>query len=139
MRRGFHLSQLLAEPDATVEAVERELRSLERLVAENERLLTARNWDGFEDNFRDQRRVTHALQNAMEEAGVDREGPYGQKVMKRLRYIYAVRQNQMERLKSYQGAIKERLNLLSRWKQAAAGWVKRRRDAGASGSFSDLR
>lgn len=122
-----------------METVERELRSLERLVAENERLLTARNWDAFENNFADQRRVTHALQNAMEEASVDRQGPYGQTVMKRLRYIYAVRQNQMERLKAYQGAIKERLNLLSRWKQAAAGWMKKQRNAGSSGSFNDLR
>ena len=130
---------LSANAQELLGAVDRDLKELERLVADNERQLMARNFKSFQANFADQRRVTHALEKSMEAAASVRTPEIDAPIFKRIRYIYAIRQNQMERLKQYQGGITDRLKLISRWKQAAAGWLKTQRKQPRLGSLDKLR
>jgi len=98
--------------------VERELRELEGLCGTLERALMRRDWSGLAGAIADSRRVTHGLQNAMDDAAGVRDEQFDEAVRRRLRHIEGIRNNQMARLQQYQKAVGERLQLMSRWKSA---------------------
>ena len=77
-----------------------------------------RNWESLEAAIADSRRITHALQNAMDAATEVRTKEFDDAIFARLRYVNAIRENQMARLQQYHEAVGERLQLLTRWKQA---------------------
>lgn len=99
-------------------AVETSLRELESLCGAIERALTRRLWNELDVVIADSRRVTHELQNAMDDAAGVRSEAFDENVFRRLRYVHTIRQNQMVRLQQYHDAVGERLALISRWKAA---------------------
>lgn len=98
--------------------VETAIRDLEKLCGRLERSLMLRRWDELETAIADSRRITHALQNAMDEARPVRDVAFDEKIQRRLYYVHAIRQNQMERLQQYHDAVGDRLRLMARWKTA---------------------
>jgi hypothetical protein len=107
-----------ADRELLLAAVEASLRELETLCGTLERTLMQRRWSEMEGAICDSRRVTHALQNAMDEAGNVRDAAFDEQVFRRLRYVFAIRDNQMKRLQQYRSTVSERLTLLARWKAA---------------------
>jgi hypothetical protein len=105
-------------PEQQFAAIEGALHELEALCGRIERALMFRRWSELEAAIADSRRVTHALQNAMDEARNVRTHAYDEGVFRRLRYVQAVRENQMTRLQQYHDAVGERLRLVARWKSA---------------------
>lgn len=99
-------------------AVETELRRLEDLCGSIERALMRRSWSDLDAAIADSRRITHALQNAMEDAAGARDAAFDEAVFRRLRYVHGIRENQMTRLRQYHDAVGERLQLIGRWKTA---------------------
>lgn len=99
-------------------AVETSVRDLERLCGRLERSLMLRRWDELETAIADSRRITHALQNAMDDASPVRDAAFDEKIQRRLYYVHAIRQNQMVRLQQYHDAVGDRLRLMARWKTA---------------------
>jgi hypothetical protein len=101
-----------------------------------ERALAKRDWQDIESAISDARRVTHALQNAMEDAAPARTQAFDDHVRERLRYVGAIRDNQMKRLRQYQAAVGERLQLLARWRSALRTFSTR---TSPGPSLNDLR
>jgi hypothetical protein len=99
-------------------AVEHELRELETLCGNIERALMMRRWNELDAAIGDSRRVTHALQNAMDDAQAVRDDAFDEGVYRRLHYVDTIRRNQMARLQQYHDAVAERLQVLARWKSA---------------------
>jgi hypothetical protein len=99
--------------------VRSELAALEALCGEVERGMMARRWDQLGTVLAESRRVRHALQNAMDAARDARDERFDTEIFQRLRYLYAVRENQIARLRTYQHSVRERLSLIARWKNAA--------------------
>jgi hypothetical protein len=99
-------------------AVEGSLGELEALCGHIERALMRRQWSNLETAIADSRRIMHAFQNAMDDAQSVRTEAFDQNVFRRLRYIQAIRENQMTRLQQYHDAVGERLRLIARWKSA---------------------
>lgn len=104
--------------DVLLGAVDAAVREMELLCGQAERALMMRRWEDLNQTIADARRVTHALQNAMEDAREFRDAPFDDGIMRRLRYVGAIRQNQMSRLQQYHDAVGERLQLVARWKSA---------------------
>lgn len=107
-------------------AVESEVAALEALCGTLERALMRREWDDLAAGIADSRRITHALANAMEDSREVRDPSFDEGILRRLRYIHAIRQNQMSRLQQYHDAVGERLQLVARWKSAVRSFGKRR-------------
>ena len=107
--------------------VERELSALEQLCGTLERALMQRNWKALETAMADSRRITHALANAMDDARSVRSSEFDAATMRRIRYVEAIRQNQLARLKQYRDSIGERLALTAKWKSALRSMERRRR------------
>ncbi|HET7813896.1 MAG TPA: hypothetical protein VFL13_05945 [Candidatus Baltobacteraceae bacterium] len=124
--------------DLLLANVEHELHELEALCGEVERALMHRDWKRLDSAIADSRRVTHALQNAMEDAGEYRNEAFDEKVNRRLRYVHAVRENQMTRLQQYQDAVSERLRLIARWKSALRSMGKPEPSRPSLGSLDQL-
>lgn len=101
-----------------------------------ERALQKRDWKEIEGAIADARRVTHALQNAMDEAVPARTKAFDDHVLQRLRYVGAIRDNQMKRLEHYRDAVGDRLHLLARWRSAIRSLSAR---TAAGPSLNDLR
>lgn len=99
-------------------AVETELRRLEDLCESIERALLRRSWSDLDAAIADSRRITHALQNAMDDAADVRDAAFDEAFFRRLRYVHSIRENQMTRLRQYREAVGERLQLIGRWKAA---------------------
>jgi hypothetical protein len=110
--------QQSASREALLGAVESTLRELETLCGRLERALMTRRWKDLDGAIADSRRITHALQNAMDDARPVRDGAFDERVMRRLRYVHAIRQNQIARLQQYHEAVGDRLHLIARWKAA---------------------
>jgi len=104
--------------DLLLNSVDHELNALEALCGDVERALMHRDWIALERAIGDSRRVTHALENAMDDSTAVRDEGFNERVSRRLRYIEIIRANQMTRLQQYQDAVAERLRLLARWKSA---------------------
>ncbi len=99
-------------------AVEAELGALEALCGRMEAAMMRRRWADLDAAIVDSRRLTHALGNAMDEARGVRDEGFDRAVFQRIRYIHAIRQNQMVRLQQFNETVAERLRLMSRWKIA---------------------
>lgn len=99
-------------------AVEAAVREMELLCGRAERALMLRRWEDLNETITDARRVTHALQNAMEDARDVRDAQFDEGIMRRIRYVGAIRENQMTRLQQYHDAVGQRLALVARWKSA---------------------
>ena len=67
----------------------------------------------------DSRRVTHALQNAMDEAAPARDAAFDAGIFDRARRVHAIRENQLARLRTYNGAIGQKINQISTLKRFA--------------------
>jgi hypothetical protein len=109
--RSANREHLLAQVDVS-------LRELEHLCGTLEKALMRRRWPDMDQAIAESRRATHALQNAMEAASVVRDQAFDDHVLQRLRHVQAIRQNQMARLQQYNDAVRERLQLIARWKSA---------------------
>lgn len=98
--------------------VERELRALEDLCGALERALMHKRWDELDRAITDSRRISHALQNALDDSRAVRDAKFDEQVDRRIRYVHAIRQNQMGRLQQFNLTVAERLQILGRWKSA---------------------
>lgn len=116
----------LDEREVLLAAVEEQLHALETLCGTLETALMRRRWNDLDAAIADSRRVTHALQNALDDARSARDEAYDEAISKRIRYVFAIRQNQMVRLQQFNGAVTERLSLLARWKSAVRSMGKPR-------------
>lgn len=94
------------------------MREMEAICGRAERALMMRHWDDLNQTIADARRVTHALSNAMDDARGFRDAEFDEGIMRRLRYVGAIRENQMTRLQQYHDAVGQRLQLIARWKSA---------------------
>jgi hypothetical protein len=117
--------QQSVKSEALLHTLQNELASLEALCAEIERALMGRDWKRLDTAIADSRRITHALQNAFEAAQPVRTEEFDTQFMRRLRYVFAVRESQMARLQQYHAAVDDRLQTLTRWQQALRSIAKR--------------
>ena len=120
-------------------AVESAVRELEGLCGVIERALMQRRWDELEQAMNDSRRVTHALQNAMEEARDARDAAFDERTFRRLRHVHVIRENQMLRLQHYHQTVGERLQLVTRWKSALKSIASRLPESTRLSALNDLR
>jgi hypothetical protein len=124
--------------DRLLGAVEEEVAALEGLCGRLESALMHRRWEELSDAIADSRRVTHALQNALDESRSVRSAEFDESVFRRIRYVFAIRQNQMVRLQQFNDAVGERLSLLARWKSAVRSMGPRRAPASRLASLDQL-
>ncbi len=113
------------QPDPLLEDVIAQVQSLESLCGQIERSLTSSHWDEMSAAFADSRRVTHALQNAMDAAENVRNAAFDERVFKRVRHIYALREHQLQRLRAYHEALGEKLKQIASWKRTAGVFDKK--------------
>lgn len=100
-------------------AVEREVTALEHLCDDMEAALAGRKWIALQRSFGDSRRLSHALKNALESAASVRDDTFDARIYARIRRIYAVRDDQLSRLRSYRDAVSERLQTIAKHKAFA--------------------
>lgn len=119
--------QQSASREVLLGAVDASLREMEVLCGRAERALMLRRWTDLDQTIADARRATHALQNAMDDSTGLRDAAFEENVIRRLRYVHAIRENQMSRLQQYHDAVAQRLQLIARWKSAlkSLGGAKR--------------
>ncbi len=108
-----------ADPAGLRLAVERELAALEEECARTERALGSNDWEAFAAVMADARRVTHALQNAMDDAAPVRDEAFDAAIFDRARRIYAIRENQVARLKTYNEQVGEKLAQIAKLRRFA--------------------
>jgi hypothetical protein len=106
----------LPESAEARQAVEREVRELERLCAELEKSLLSAEWEAASNAIAESRRVTHAFLNAMEAAAGVRDEAFDGAIHARMRRIFDVREDQLLRLRSFHADVGEKLAAFSRWK-----------------------
>ena len=92
---------------------------MEDLCADIERALGVRDWDAFAVAMADARRVTHALENAMERAAPVRDDAFDESIYDRARRVYAIRENQLARLRTYNETVAEKLGQITKLKRFA--------------------
>lgn len=119
-------------------AVEREVGELEKLSGELEKSLVAGDWNAVGNTLRSSRRTTHAFLNAMEDAAPYRDEAFDQKINKRMRRVFDVREDQLARLETFHTDVGERLKTLSRWK-AYAGSMGTKRAPSRTAGFDKTR
>jgi hypothetical protein len=100
------------------------LDELEQLTSRAERELVALNWAALGVTLADQRRAIAALTNAVHATAALRNPQSREHVERRIKRIFAVRDNQLKRLVSFRDNVRQRLTTISKVKQA-------RRSAGA--------
>lgn len=105
-----------ADALAKREAVEREVRELERLCDALERSSAATDFTDFANALRDSRRATHAFRNAMDAAADVRNAAFDAAIHARIQSVLQRREDQLERLRLYHAELAERLQTLSKWK-----------------------
>lgn len=127
-----------ADRERLLAAIETELAELEALCGRLEAALMRRRWQELETAMADSRRVTHALQNAMDDASDVRDRAFDEKIFGRIRYVYAVRENQMARLRQFQDSVRERLQMFVKWKSAMRSMASPQRRASKLASLDQL-
>ena len=103
--------------------IEEQLAALEAACADAERILAADTPEGLERSIWDQRRLTHALQNAMDLAVQERTPEFDEAVRVRLRVIGLIRDRHIELLKGKREKVGHRLSTLTNWKRASRKWL----------------
>lgn len=101
------------------EAVEREVTELERLCRELEKNLVNAQWEAASTALVASRRVTHAFLNAMEAAAGARDESFDKAIHARMRRVFDVREDQLQRLRAFHDGVGEKLAAFSRWKTFA--------------------
>lgn len=116
---------LLDRPAAEklLEEVERELTALESALAQAEVAGRIGDWDSANRSFVEQRRVQHALENAMHAARDVRTPEFDKSIFERLSRIGLTRDRQIADLKRYRDGVSAQLNTLANWKRAARKWL----------------
>ena len=109
--------QQSANPAILPEAVESELAALEALCGRIERALMLRAWNELQAAIDESRRVTHALENAVDAQPGGRDALDGG-ARDRIARVQMIRANQLTRLQQYHDAVGERLQIVTRWKSA---------------------
>ena len=99
-----------------LELIARDINELERLCLEIDAAITERDWKRLGAALADSRRVTHSVENAMDDAMPYRTEEFDTAVFARLRQIYAYREERMVTLQGVHDDIGDRLRQLSRWK-----------------------
>ena len=99
-----------------LEAIARDVNELERLCLEIDASITQRDWERLGTALADSRRVTHSVQNAMDDSARYRTAEFDEAVFARLQQIYAYREERMVTLQRIHDDIGDRLRQLSRWK-----------------------
>ena len=121
-----------------LETVTARVSELEVLCNDIELSLRTNDWDRLQAVLCDVRRAMHAFENAMAETAHERDDEFDRVVFARLQHVYAVRDEQVKRLRAIHEGIGERLRAISRWKQYARAVGTR--DAGKPARlFSDVR
>lgn len=109
----------LDSTEVLLHAVRDQIDALELLCAAIERAMMGGQWEDLGTALADSRRVQHALENAMHDARDVRSESFDAEAFQRLRRIFAVRENQMVRLRQYQDTVSDRLAAIARFKSAA--------------------
>lgn len=123
---------------ATLESVTACVTELENLCNEIELSLRASDWQRLSGVLQEVRRAMHAFENAMAETAEERDEAFDRTVFARLQRVYAVRDEQVQRLQAIHDGIGERLRSISRWKQYARAVGTRERGKPPR-LFSDVR
>jgi hypothetical protein len=89
---------------------------LERSVADAETALIARDWQHLGELLTEQRRLTHAVANAVDETNGQRPDGFDQEFQRRLKAIELKRADQMRRLQAFNSAVGSRLAVMARAK-----------------------
>lgn len=105
--------------EASLAAVVAAVNELEQFCNEIELSLRERDWKRLNTALAGSRRAMHAFENAMAESQPARTEAFDQTVFARMQRVYAVRQEQLERLTSIHNEIGDRLRSISQWKQYA--------------------
>lgn len=103
--------------------IERELRGLEVSVADAERAIAENDAEAAETSFADQRRIQHALENAMHDARALRTPESDRAVLDRLSLIGIARDRQIATLKKVRAELSAKINTLNTWKRASRRWL----------------
>ncbi len=99
-----------------IDAVAREINALSAMCEEIDAGLKAHDWARMDTAIADSRRITHALEEAMAEAGPYRDDRFDAAVFQRLQEIYSFRDDRLRTLTQFHEELGERLRQLSRWK-----------------------
>jgi phosphoserine phosphatase len=89
---------------------------LERLLVAAEDLLVKRDWPALERSVVDQRRVTHALEKAMEATAGERPADFERELRMRIARIARRRADQLRRLEAFRDAVGSRLATMAKAK-----------------------
>jgi hypothetical protein len=89
---------------------------LEAMVASAESALVERDWDALGVVLADQRRITHAISNAVLRSNGERPEGFDRELNRRLKAIETKRADQMRRLEAFHAAVGQRLTVLARGK-----------------------
>lgn len=87
----------------------------------------------------DQRRLTHALANAMDAAREVRTPEFDEAIRNRIRYIGLIRDRHIALLKKTRDEIGVRLTTLDRWKAASRKWLSGYHTPRGTGGLDQLR
>lgn len=110
-------------PAELLAAVDRELTALEAALADAERAGRTGDWEAANRSFLEQRRLQHALENAMHAAREARTPAIDEVLFARLSRIGLTRDRQIAELQRYRDGVSEQLNTLGNWKRAARKWL----------------
>ncbi|MHB8146696.1 MAG: hypothetical protein ACYDGM_05450 [Vulcanimicrobiaceae bacterium] len=97
----------------------KEIVDLERLCGELQSGIASTDWVRCDALLADMRRVTHALRNALQASDGQRNAAFEAQVRERVQRIMHVRDEQIERLRTFHDGVGERLRMLSNWKSYA--------------------
>jgi len=89
---------------------------LEECTAQAEEALVARDWTQLDALLAEQRRVTHALANAVAVSDGERPERFNSELRRRLDSIDRRRADQMRRLQAFHDAVGSRLSVMARAK-----------------------
>jgi len=89
---------------------------LEQVLVAAEALLVARDWPALERSVLDQRRLTHALEKAMEATAAERPPEFESELRLRIARIARRRADQLRRLEAFRDAVGSRLATMAKAK-----------------------
>lgn len=125
--------------DPLLASIDAELSALESAVADGERAISSAQWDRLEESMFQQRRLTHALQNAMAAGKEARTRAVDAAIFKRLQRIGLTRDRHIEKLKERQASLLDQINSINRWKRAARRWLEGFRAKTGTAGLDQLR
>ena len=79
----------------------------------------AGDWNAAGNALRSSRRSTRAFLDAMERCAGERDEEFDRRIHARMRRVFDMREDQLERLRVFRDGVGTRLQTLSRWKAFA--------------------